>query len=203
MRSFKQFLRESKKDALEAIRDEFFEATNDEDWPKDPDEFIDDYNVWELEELFPIYSDHFESDPTKYKGTVYHHTDQENIDSIIKNGLNPMNKTRGMTNRGTGNAIFTSKYHHEMSSYGDAMVAINLGAAKNANPDITTQLEEPVKEELLRIELARFLGVEREFMLSTSDGIMEDTLVVFGSIPPEFIQVTNEDGDVVHTGKKF
>ena len=50
---------------------------------------------------------------------LYHATLPENKDDIMKNGLRKMNKTRGISNRGTPSAVFASENPDDISSYGD------------------------------------------------------------------------------------
>lgn len=91
--------------------------------PEDPeteetfDDFLNNMSWHHRPQDFAPYPDPHE-DFWRQPQVVYHGTDEENIPTIMQEGLQPRNKTRGIQNRGIGAAIFTSpdastaQYHY-------------------------------------------------------------------------------------------
>lgn len=125
--------------------------------------------------------------PSTFRGVVYHSTTPENWEEIKQEGkLTSQNRTRGISNRGTQAAIFTSVNPEETLSYGDVALKIDLSQLGDT---IQTDLEEPVKEMYQRQAVASVLEVEPDyFMMDSSDGISESTVVVYGDIPLEYVE---------------
>jgi len=123
---------------------------------------------------------------------AYHGTDVESVKSIMENGLNPSNKSRSISNRSTGAAVFMAFNPEDAEGYGDVCLEINLGAMKNAGITPELQQEDPIIESKMRGVIAWLLGDQMgdwgESELS-SEGINEDTLVMFGAVPPRFIRL--------------
>lgn len=175
------------------------EEERDEDGDIDLAQFVWDIHEHDLFSLVPnLYSDYF-GDPETYSGVVYHSTTEDNVESINENGLRPENRTRGITNRGIGSAIFTSHEPDPMQSYGEILVTIDLDKARKLNPDIQTGLESPIEEYLRRSVIASELGIEDtyQFEPSSSDGVREDTLVIYGHVPREAITIEDDDGNII------
>jgi hypothetical protein len=172
---------DSPESALREIKNDLKEHLEDDG---DLDQFIWDVPDSELEAAYPnIWSDWF-GDPKEFRGVVYHQTEGSNLESIKADGLKPMNRTRGFTNKYTGAAVFTSIEPDHMESYGDKTIEIDLELARKLNPDIETQLEEPILEMERRKLLATELGSDPDlFNNSESDGVVDTTLIVYGHIP--------------------
>jgi hypothetical protein len=154
-------------------------------------DYIWNIREYDLYDLVPqIYSDYF-GNPAEYDGVVYHSTPEENLESIENHGLRPESRTRGISNRNVGSAIFTSYEPDEMGSYGDGLVAIDLEIARRMNPKLETGLEPPIEEYIRRSAIANRLGIEDTgmFLPSQSDGIREDTLIIYGDVPKEAIEI--------------
>lgn len=183
------FLKENyEPTTVQDIINDFKEQQQEEDFNEN--EFIHDISSSDLEEAIPnIYSPYFDN-PHQYSGIVYHHTSEENRESILQNGLQPSNKTRGFSNRSIGAATFTSAEIDEMSSYGEVIFEIDLKKARELNPDIETSLEPPIEEYYRKIQIANIFGIEDQgqFGPDSSDGLREDTLVVYGHIAKEAIK---------------
>ena len=172
---------------MDEVRSELREYLDDD--YGDIEQFIWDISESTLEELYPkIYSQHFNI-PEEFVGLVYHQTPSSNLDSIKLNGLNPTNKTRGITNKGTGAAVFTSIEIDDSETYGDLTIEIDLELARNINPEIETQLEEPILDIERRKALALDLGEDPDnYNISYSDGIYDTTLVIYGNIPKDALR---------------
>lgn len=122
---------------------------------------------------------------------VYHATDEKYVQSIMKKGLLTMDKTRGMTNRSTGPAVFTSFSHESIDAYGGVVIKIDLGAMKRDGYMPETSSEEPLQAAELREALAYKLGIQ-DFNARDgvdSDGLSEDTVIIYGNIPPKYLSV--------------
>ena len=120
-------------------------------------------------------------------GILYHATDSENYESIKQEGLGARAGTRGMSNRSTGAAVFTTANPNEAESgvYGDLVVRIR--ADKMAKDGVTPF----VVEGELRSALAHAVGDE-EFVYDYEQGISPDTVIIDGSIPPKYLEFSNE-----------
>src|SRR5690606_37303863 len=99
-------------------------------------------------------------------GIYYHATDPDNIESILEEGLLISNKTRGINNRNTGDAVFLSEEPYE--AYGSAIFSVDLGRLiadyileGRELPEM--QKETPIQECEKRTTLAHYLNVKDYF----------------------------------------
>lgn len=125
---------------------------------------------------------------------VYHATTEENKDSILRNGLGVRDKTRGINNRSTGAAIFTSDNPDDISSYGDVIFAINLSQMKRDGYMPEVSREGPV-EEVERLEsLAHKIGVEGFSASESNDseGLYPSTIIIYSDVPAKYLSLYNE-----------
>jgi len=123
---------------------------------------------------------------------VYHCTDAENVPSIMENGIDTQNKTRALSNRGTGAAVFMSYEPASAEFYGNACFEIAIGAMKDAGVMPELQQEDPIVEAKIRGAIAWKLGDHSNSWGESElagEGIEENTLVMFGGIPPQFIKL--------------
>ena len=149
----------------------------------DPMEFIatcdvDRYAPGDIEERFN--ETFWEECPT-----LYHASPEENIESILKQGIGTANKTRGMTNRGVGASVFTTtnEEYLEDGSYGDAIFEIDTNKMKAEGHTPFVSREPDQVEGDLRSALARRLGMEDRYYYSYEPGVDGDTVIVSGGIP--------------------
>jgi len=120
---------------------------------------------------------------------AYHATREENVESIKKNGLEIRNESRGITNRGTPSAVFASFDENAIESYGDIVIEINLGMMKRDGYMPTVEMEEPINECEQRKSLAWKIGLrDYDCWVDSSDGLSEETIVIFGKIPPKYLK---------------
>lgn len=155
--------------------------------PSTVQDFLDNIsrtgNVEEYVKL-PDYSSDFWSGPSP----LYHGTYEENIDDIMKNGLQARNESRGISNKGTGNAIFTTlEPEYAESHYGDKLIEIDTVAMKQDGytPEVIPEL--PIIEYELMDSLAYLIGGENPQELE--HGIDYDSMVVFGNIPAKYLNI--------------
>ncbi len=119
---------------------------------------------------------------------VYHGTEEANLDSILNNGLDPRNNTRGISNRSTGAAVFTSDAP-PIAGY-EQVLAIDIGQMKSDGNFISVGKEEPLEESDAKEALAHKLGIENYYAESySSDGLDHGTVIFYGSIDPKYVKV--------------
>ena len=169
------------------VIDDFYLPTSEEG-----DEWVN--NKWE-HELYTYIPPSEDDDFWQQVGkgfTVYHATSSENVNSIMREGLLTKNESRGISNRGTGSAVFTSDNPNDIDSYGDTILAINVGQMKEDGYTPTVSKETPVEESQARSALAHKIGLTNYEPSNdyASEGIYDTTIIFFGSIPPKYITVT-------------
>ena len=118
---------------------------------------------------------------------VYHASPEQNRESILSEGLNAASKTRGISNRNTGAAVFTSFNAQSISSYGDFIVEINLGQMKADGYMPTLQGQTPVDQQRNKQKLAYMLKCHYEKDSYESEGLHQDTLVIHGDVPAKYL----------------
>lgn len=119
---------------------------------------------------------------------VYHATPTENVESILSNGLWMENKTRGLSNRSTYDAVFSSWNSDAIESYGDAVFEINLGQMKQDGFMPRVEQEEPVSEAEIEETIANLLGID-DYHTDVESGIDPETVVIYSNIPPKYLQL--------------
>ena len=125
----------------------------------DPQEWIDNIGELHLDEYFKIPEENFWDGVGKGE-TVFHGTNEENSEIIEKEGLKARNVTRGLSNRGTGNAIFTSPTYEKASYYYDVVWEIDLGDMKQDGYMPPASGEEPLQESEHRAAIANLIGYD-------------------------------------------
>jgi GNAT superfamily N-acetyltransferase len=135
---------------------------------------------------------------------MYHATDPDNVDDIMRNGLSPDSRTRGISNRSMGAAVFTSSDPSLVSSYGSAIIAIDVGRMKADGYMPRVSQEEPFEDERMRAALACKIGMTDYCPYSeySSEGLDEQTVALFGNIPPKYLR-TNVTAAWVGRNCKF
>jgi len=120
---------------------------------------------------------------------LYHATPRENVASIRREGLVTMNETRGIANRGTSAAVFTSlNFEGTIDSYGDAIFKINTRAMARDGQTPRVSLEEPVLEYDQMGAIISVLDAGDEIFVELESGIDPETVVVFGRILPKYLK---------------
>lgn len=125
---------------------------------------------------------------------LYHATDPEYKEDILKHGLKMMSKTRSMSNRSMGSAVFTSDDPELISSYGSLIFQINVGQMKKDGYMPTVSMEEPLEDAKARDSLSWKLGIQDYNAVSEYDweGLSENTVAIYGNIPPKYLKVYSE-----------
>ena len=91
---------------------------------------------------------------------LYHGTTAEHAAEILRDGLEARNETRGITNRFTGAAVFTSRERSYTEHYGEQTIEIDVAAMKADGFCPQVSLESPLAGEQLQSALAWKLGIE-------------------------------------------
>lgn len=146
-----------------------------------------------LDDFFPGYEDTFNDNFWKFPSALYHATPDENVESIEKNGLGPHDKTRGLSNRGVGLAVFTTSHYEYLQDgyYGDNIFVIDTKKMKAAGFTPYVSKEPPIVEDEYRQILARKIGLD-EYYGDVESGIDENTVIIYDHIPPEYLELISE-----------
>lgn len=124
---------------------------------------------------------------------LYHATDPDNVEDILRDGLSPRSDSRAMSNRNIGSAVFMGTSPETISSYGDAVIAIDVGAMKANGYMPRASQEEPFEKAHMKEALAHKLGIEEYDATDEyyrNEGLSEDTVVFFGPIPPQYLSLS-------------
>lgn len=172
------------------VIDDFDEPhlTNAKEWISN----IPDHNLHNFVEYRDFNKDFW--DDVGEGHTLYHATNPKNKDEILKNGLGPRNKTRGINNRFMPSAIFTSDNPDSTEPYGTLIFEINVGQMKKDGYMPTVSMEEPLEDAKARESLAAKLGIEDYDYMSeyASEGLYENTVAFYDNIPPKYLKVYSE-----------
>ena len=153
--------------------------------------YVQEADEWimqvDLDELFPDADMQFHDDFWSSPATLYHATTPDRARKIDREGLRLMDESRGISNRGTGAAIFTTSDLEEasMGSYGEVIFAINTQAMTKRGLTPFVAEETPCQRyEQLRY-LAYLLDLDMEFDIES--GISPETVIVFEAIPARYL----------------
>ena len=142
----------------------------------------------DLDEVFPGEDELFNRDFWTSPVRLYHATVPEKASIIEAGGLEARDESRGIANRGTGHAVFTTSSEDEAHSgdYGSVVYAIDMAAMKADGFTPYVALEGPVLEYELRHRLAGLLNAD-ELPIDMEQGISPYTVVVFSDIPARYL----------------
>lgn len=125
---------------------------------------------------------------------MYHSTDPEHLEAIKAEGLTPASGSRGLSNSGMGDAVFTSSEPELTDSYGPVLLAIDVGAMKADGYMPQATKEEPFEDSEMRAVLACKMGVSDYCPYSqyASEGLDQNTVAFYGAIPVKYITVVRQ-----------
>ena len=119
---------------------------------------------------------------------VYHGTQEDRIDDIMREGISTMDETRGINNRSTGSAVFTSP-SAEIALYSyPIVIEINIGQMKVDKYILQVSKEGPVDEAEILQTLANKIGLEG-FYTDYEQGLDPETIIFYGNIPAKYLRV--------------
>jgi hypothetical protein len=119
---------------------------------------------------------------------LYHGTTEENVENILKNGLETTYGTRGIENRNTGAAVFTSDEIETAKYYYDYIIEIDVGAMKSSGYMPRVSREEPIEEAEMEEALAHKIGLD-EYYVEYETGLDPGTVIFYDTIPPQFLKL--------------
>jgi hypothetical protein len=119
---------------------------------------------------------------------VYHGTSGERIEKIMKQGLLPKDETRGINNRNTGSAVFTSSEEETPANYYDKILQIDVGAMKADGYMPEVSMEGPIEEVKSEEALAYKIGIN-DYQGEWEQGLDEGTIIFYGPIPPKYLKI--------------
>lgn len=163
-------------------KDHFPNLTSFDRWFSDLD--VSDY--------FPDYEDRWNAEFWQHPPPLYHATTAERATGVERSGLNPLNQTRGLSNRSIGAAIFTTSEYEETlrGSYGEVVFTIDTEqmARDGFRPYVT---QEPhIAEMEMREQLARQMGIEYE--PDYQSDMSPYTVIVYSAIPRKYLTLDAE-----------
>jgi hypothetical protein len=117
---------------------------------------------------------------------LYHGT--SDMQGVLNRGLLVMNKTRGISNRLMGSAVFTSTNPDGIDSYAtDGIVIIDTAAMKRDGFTPWVTMEEPLENNEQLCGIAHAIGME-DYYCDYESGISEETVVVHDNIPAKYVK---------------
>jgi hypothetical protein len=119
--------------------------------------------------------------------TLYHGTYEDNVEGILRDGLNPMDKSRGIANRGTGNAVFMSDNPDDSAQSYPVILQIDTHAMKVDGVTPNMDQEGPIFEADLRSAAASRIGIN-DYQDDVEAGLYPSTVVCRQPIPPKYIK---------------
>ena len=130
----------------------------------------------------------------QYPPQLYHATQRENYDEIMKKGLGARSRSRVGSNRWVGSSVFTSTDPEAIDAYGDLIFEIDtVGMAQDG---VTPQvgLEPGIVEDMQARALAAKIGLYdyEPGVLEHGEGLAESTVIIFGAIPPQYLSTPFE-----------
>jgi len=155
---------------------------------EDAEEWI--YSIGENAWQYVDYKDFSENfwDGVEERETVYHGTHEDRIEEIMRNGLSTMDETRGIDNRSTGSAVFTSPTAEVASYYYPIVLEINIGQMKVDGYMPQVSKEGPVDESEILEELAHKIGLD-DFYSGYEQGLDPETIIFYGNIPVKYLRI--------------
>lgn len=137
--------------------------------------------VWEY-----VVEPDFAGDFWSYPAPLFHGTSEEAWAEIQREGLLPMNRSRGIVNRGTPAAVFAHMDPEYVVAYGDVTLRIDTSAMKADGRTPHVEREAGLDEADALESLAKLIGVE-DYDLDREDNLHPDTVVVHGWIPAKYL----------------
>jgi len=122
--------------------------------------------------------------------TLYHGTSKEYLNDIMIDGLAASNKTRGISNRSMGSAVFMSPDPDTAQYSYEVVIEIDVSAMKRGGYMPEAGGETPLEESELRTSLAHKIGLSDFYDEGdSSDGLDAGTVVFYGDIPARYLRV--------------
>lgn len=125
--------------------------------------------------------------------TLYHATDEENVDDILQEGLGPASKTRGLVNRWVEAAVYTSLDPERIDVYGNQIFAIDTAGMKRDGLHHQLSMEPGIVDYEQMQAIARAVGAGEDYDIDMPDSSEDyETVVVFGHIPAKYLTLLED-----------
>lgn len=123
----------------------------------------------------------------EWPGSLYHATQEDNVEDILADGLLARAETRGLRNRSVGLAVFTTANEETARSgtYGEAVFEIDTKAMKRDRYTPLVSREPDVVEAEQLNALARAFDLEDREFESEND---PDTFIIHGNVPAKYLK---------------
>lgn len=120
---------------------------------------------------------------------LYHATSEDNVRSILRSGLNPEAKSRGLRNKSVSSAVFTTLDEESARSgmYGDAVFEIDTRAMARDGYTPEVHGEPDVAEYETKNALAWAFRLEGYTQNEPEND--PDTVILHGHIPPKYLRL--------------
>jgi len=169
------------------------DASDVSQWVYENDREVDRIQA-EIEDRF---NDDFWSGPPP----LYHATQDENVEGILKDGIEATAETRGMSNKNVGSAVYTTSEYEEAlgGSYGNNIFEIDMKAMKKDGLTPYVSMEPDIARGEAMGALANAVGCE-DFRYDYESGMSPTTVVVNSGIPSKYLKLVSDDSVI---GKSF
>jgi len=129
-------------------------------------------------------------------GVLYHGTSYENLESIKQNGLGVSDKTRGISNRSVGSAVFASDSLEVAQNVYEVVLEIDIGGMKQDGYMPKVIQEPDVESYENRMAVAHRLGLD-DYYYEIEQGMDPGTVIFYGNIPAKYLSVVGENNELV------
>jgi len=166
--------------------DETVNVSSPEDWLQSV--------MWDERAFEYVRESNFNEDFWESPSPLYHATPEENVEEILEDGLEARSETRGLSNRGMGEAVFAStEPEGYIESYGDAVIEIDMPQMKADGYTPEVGQEEDIERYEQESSLINLLGLDNEMYPEQPEGGMDyNTIAIFGDIPPKYLKVLEQ-----------
>lgn len=155
--------------------------------PREAREWVSRLSESDLVKYYPESESSFNKMFWDYPATLYHGTNEDGVESILKNGLNPMDRSRGIANRGTGNAVFMSDNPDEPAYSYPVVLQIDTAAMKADGITPNMEQEGPIFEADLRSAAASRIGIN-DYSEDVEAGLAPSTVICRQTVSPKYIK---------------
>jgi len=161
--------------------------------------FEDFYRVaWDLDttaEEAEIFADQWRE---LKRSRAYHGTPAENLADIRRDGLDTMNRTRGIGNRDVGNSVFVTTNWDTAASYGDEGAVIEIDVARMVEDGLLGPDDVSREPGWDRADVLQSVASELEdydfdpYSEFSGTGLDAETFILSQRIPPEYLTIDGE-----------
>lgn len=108
------------------------------------------------------------------------------IESVLDNGLEARNESRGLNNRHVGSAVFLTSEQDNAETYGDVVAIDTAAMKKDGLTPFVTQEPDIFAEEMLGA-IAHILDYDDYYYESGDAGVDHDTVIMMSDIPAKYL----------------